>query len=141
MGVCSASKAGIGVSNHRATNGCKDVALLEVNQDVRDTAVVVSAVGEADSASVAALVFHFDTALKRALDHPTRLLVIDLSGVTYFGSAGLNAVLECYEQGQSTGAAVRVVALNAEVLRPIQVTKLDGVLRPYPSVTDALEGN
>jgi anti-anti-sigma factor len=117
------------------------VALLDVNQDVRDTAVVVSAVGEVDSASVATIVFQLDTALKRALDHPARLLIIELSGVTHFGSAGLNAVLECYEQGQSAGAAVRVVAPNAAVLRPFQVTKLDGVLRPYPSVTDALEKN
>ena len=61
--------------------------------------------------------------------------------MTYFGSAGLNAVLECYEQGRSGGVAVRVVAPNAEVIRPLQVTKLDGVLRPYPTVTDAVDGN
>jgi anti-anti-sigma factor len=116
------------------------VALLEVSQDVRDAAVVVSAVGEVDSESFATLVFHLDTALKRALDHPARLLVVDLSGVTHFGSAGLNAVLDCQEKGQSAGTVVRIAASNLEVLRPIQVTKLDGILRPYPSVSAALEG-
>ena len=117
------------------------MALLDVTQDVRDTAVVVSADGEVDSASVATLVFHLDTALKRALDHPARLLVIDLARLTYFGSAGLNAVLECYEQGLTGDVAVRVVAATAEVIRPLQVTRLDGVLRPYPTVTDAVEGD
>ncbi len=117
------------------------MALLEVSQDIRDAAVVVSAVGEVDSESFATLVFHLDTALKRALDHPARLLVIDLSGVRHFGSAGLNAVLECHEQGQSAGVGVRLAAAHPEVLRPIQVTKLDGVLRPYPSVPAALEGH
>ncbi|MGO4443280.1 STAS domain-containing protein [Mycobacterium sp. 2YAF39] len=117
------------------------MALLEVNQDVRDAAVVVSTAGEVDSESFSTLVFHLDTALKRALDHPARLLVVDLSGVTHFGSAGLNAVLECHEQGKSAGVAVRIAAPNAEVLRPIQVTKLDGVLRPYSSVSAALEGH
>jgi anti-anti-sigma factor len=117
------------------------VALLEVSQDVRDAAFVVSAVGEVDSESFATLVFHLDTALKRALDHLVRLLVIDLSGVFHFGSAGLNAVLECQEKGQSAGIVVRIAAPNPEVLRPIQVTKLDGVLRPYPSVSAAVEGN
>jgi anti-anti-sigma factor len=117
------------------------VALLDVNQDVGDAAVVVSAVGEVDSESFATLVFHLGTALKRALDHPARLLVVDLSGVRHFGSAGLNAVLECHEQGQAAGAAVRIAAPNAEVLRPIQVTKLDGVLLLYPSVSAALEGS
>ena len=116
------------------------MALLDVTQDVRDTAVVVSADGEVDSASVTNLVFHLDTALKRALDHPARLLVIDLARLTYFGSAGLNAVLECYEQGLTGDVAVRVVAATAEVIRPLQVTRLDGVLRPYPTVTDAVEG-
>jgi anti-anti-sigma factor len=114
------------------------VALLEVNQDVRDAAVVVSAVGEVDSETFATLVFHLDTALKRVLDHPARLLVIDLSRVTHFGSAGINAVLECHEHGQAAGASIRIAAANPEVLRPIQVTKLDGVLRVYPSITDAL---
>jgi len=117
------------------------VALLEVSQDVRDAAVVVSAVGEVDSESVAGLKFHLDTALKRALDHPALLLVIDLSRITHFGSAGLNAVLECHEHGESAGAAVRIAAPNPEVLRPIQITKLDGVLLLYPSVPDALEGD
>lgn len=117
------------------------MALLEVSQDVRDAAVVVSALGEVDSESVASLKFHLDTALKRALDHPARLLVIDLSAVTHFGSAGLNAVLECHEHGQSAGATVRIAAPNPEVLRPIQVTRLDGVLLLYPSIDAALEGS
>jgi anti-anti-sigma factor len=117
------------------------VALLEVNQDVRDAAVVVSAAGEVDSASFTNLEFHLDTALKRALDHPGLLLVIDLSAVTHFGSAGLNAVLECHEQGQSLGVAVRVAAAHPEVLRPIQITKLDAILRVYPSIPAALDGH
>ena len=35
------------------------------------------------------------------------------------------------------GVAVRVVADNPEVIRPIEVTKLDNVLRPYPTVAAA----
>ena len=38
------------------------------------------------------------------------------------------------------GSSVRVVASNAEVIMPIEVTKLDKVLRPYQTVTDALDG-
>ncbi|MBY0286332.1 MAG: STAS domain-containing protein [Mycobacteriaceae bacterium] len=117
------------------------MALLDVNQDVRDAAVVVTAVGDVDSASFTHLEFHLDTALKRALDHPALLLVIDLSGVTHFGSAGLNALLECHEQGQALGVAVHISAANSEVLRPIQITKLDAILRVYPSIPAALDGH
>jgi anti-anti-sigma factor len=114
------------------------VALLEVKQDVRDAAVVVSAGGDIDSGTVETLVTHLDAALQVASDHPMKLLVLELADVTYFGSAGLNAVLGCYERGLSDGVSVRLVASNAEVIMPIEVTKLDNVLRPYQTVTDAL---
>jgi anti-anti-sigma factor len=117
------------------------VVLLELNQEVRDTAIVVSAAGEVDSGTAAMLVTHLDGALKMASDHPTQLLIVELARVTYFGSAGLNALLECYEQGNYIGVGVRVVAPNAEVRRVIEVTQLDGVLRPYGTVTAAISGD
>jgi anti-anti-sigma factor len=116
------------------------VALLEVKQDVRDAAVVVSAGGDIDSSTVDTLTSHLDAALEAASEHPTKLLVLELGDVTYFGSAGLNAVLGCYERGRSDGVAVRLVASNAEVIMPIEVTRLDNVLRPYQTVSDALDG-
>jgi anti-anti-sigma factor len=115
------------------------VALLQVSQDVVDGGVAVSVEGEIDASNVGTLVSHLDAALKVAADHPSRVLVIELGEVTYFGSAGLNAVLTCYEQGLSERLAVRVVAGNAEVLRPIQVTKLDTILRPFETLTAAIE--
>jgi anti-anti-sigma factor len=116
------------------------VALLEVKQHVRDVAVIVSAEGEIDSGTVDTLITHLDAAVEAAFDHPTRVLVLEMGDVTYFGSAGLNAVLGCYERGLSEGVSVRLVASNAEVIMPIEVTKLDKVLKPYPTVTDALDG-
>jgi len=113
---------------------------LDLGHDVRDVAVVLSASGDVDSSTVDT----FQSSLQRALDvatgHPAKKLVIALDRVTYFGSAGLNAVLACYERGASDGVAVRVVAGNPEVIRPIEVTKLDAILRPYDSVDDAVDG-
>ena len=97
--------------------------------------------GEIDSGTVETLIGHLEAALESAADHPSRLLVLELGDVTYFGSAGLNAVLGCYEKGLADGVAVRLVASNAEVIMPIEVTKLDTVLKPYPTVTDALDGS
>ena len=114
------------------------MGLLDIAQEVGDRAVVVRARGEVDSGTVDLLETSMAAGLIAAAGPPTRMLVVDLDDVTYFGSAGLNAVLSCYEQGVSDGVAVRVVATNAEVVRPIEVTKLDGLLRPYPSVADAL---
>ena len=113
------------------------MGLLDVTHDVADNAVVVRADGEVDSGTVDTLTEALTAGLAAAGEHPARVLVVELQDVTYFGSAGLNAVLSCYEQGLADGVSVRVVASNAEVVRPIEVTKLDGLLRPYPSVADA----
>ncbi|KWX67266.1 anti-anti-sigma factor [Mycobacterium sp. NAZ190054] len=94
--------------------------------------------GEVDTGTVERLTGALKAGTAAALAHPLRVLVVDLTGVTYFGSAGLNALLDCVEGGDVSGIAVRVVADNAEVLRPIEVTKLDAVLRPFRTVADAL---
>ncbi len=117
------------------------MATLNITQDVRDSAVVVAVAGDIDSATVDMLAAKLDAALESAAEHPQKLLVVDLGEVTYFGSAGLNAVLGCFEKGQADGVAVRLVASAAEVIRPLQVTQLDTVVRPYPSVSDALAGS
>jgi len=114
------------------------VELLDIVRDIRDVGVVVAARGEVDSGTVGTLISELDAAVAEAAAHPAKVLVVELDGVTYFGSAGLNALLLCAERGGADGVAVRLVATKTEVIRPIQVTRLDTVLRPYRSVDEAL---
>jgi anti-anti-sigma factor len=114
--------------------------LLTVDYEVRPEAVVVQAKGEVDSSTVGNLTKELHAALQRARTQADRLLIVDLHAVTYFGSAGLNAVLDCHRQGLKTGTSVRFVADNGLVVRPIEVTNLDSVLELYPTLTDALQG-
>lgn len=110
---------------------------LDVVEDADGGAVVVCVRGEVDSNSVDTLADALDKGLSAGTAAPAKALIIDLTQVSYFGSAGLNAVLSCFERGRDAGVAVRVVADNPEVIRPIEVTKLDDVLRPYPTVAAA----
>jgi anti-anti-sigma factor len=114
--------------------------LLVVDSEVRPEAVLVHVEGEIDSSTASELRSQLESALQQAQGHESRLLVIDLQGVTYFGSAGLNAVLDCHKQGLRAGIPVRLVADNELVVRPIEVTNLDSLLDLYPSLLDALEG-
>ena len=66
--------------------------LLVVDSEVRPEAVLVHATGEIDSSTAGELRSQLETALQQAKAQESRLLIIDLQGVTYFGSAGLNAV-------------------------------------------------
>ena len=113
---------------------------LAVDQEAGEEAVVVRVHGDVDSSTVDELIPHLNTGLQLAGKPPARLLIVDLQPVTFFGSAALNAVLECHEGGQQAGTSVRLVADHNHVLTPIQVTELDRVLDVYPTVSDALQG-
>jgi anti-anti-sigma factor len=114
--------------------------LLVVESEVRPEAVLVHVEGEIDSSTASELRSQLKSALQQTEGHESRLFIIDLQGVTYFGSAGLNAVLDCHKQGLRAGISVRLVADNELVVRPIEVTNLDSLLDLYPSLPDAVEG-
>lgn len=111
---------------------------LVMEQDSLDEAVVVRIEGAIDSSNAEELAGVLTAAVATASGHPARLLVIDLKGVSFFGSAGLNAVFDCHEKGAANAVAVRLVASQPEVVRPIEVTKLDAVLQLYPALADAV---
>ena len=115
------------------------MALLTVDRAASADAVVVHVKGAVDSSTVDELTAHLNAALKLAAKHPARLLVVALQAVTFFGSAALNAMLNCHEGGKKTGTSVRLVANHGDVLRPIEVTELDQILEVYPTLSDALQ--
>jgi anti-sigma B factor antagonist len=117
----------------------EDMGSLAVDQEAREDAVLVRVEGDVDSSTVDELIPHLATALQLAGKHPARLLIVDLQPVTFFGSAALNAVLDCHENGKQAGTSVRLVADHGHVLRPIQVTELDRILEVYPTVSDAVQ--
>ncbi len=112
--------------------------LLAVDHQTDEDSVVVYAKGEVDSTTADQLTAHLTAALELAATHPARLLIVDLQEVSFFGSAGLNAVLDCHEQGREAGTSVRLVANHGPVLQPIEVTELDQILDIYPTLSDAL---
>jgi anti-anti-sigma factor len=112
---------------------------LAVEHEAHDDAVIVSVKGDVDSSNVGELGAHLTTAVGLASTPPVRPVVIDLLAVDFFGSAALNAVLDCHEDGKAGGTAVRLVADHDQVLRPIQVTELDRVFDIYPTLTAALQ--
>ena len=111
---------------------------LTVQAEVVLDAVVVRVAGEVDAASSEALRTGLRAAVPTASRQPARILVIDLEGVSYFGSAGLNAMLDCRDEASAQGVAVRLVSTNPVVTRPIEVTGLDEMLPVHPTLAAAL---
>jgi anti-sigma B factor antagonist len=112
--------------------------LLEVRRELRAGAVIVLVNGDVDCSTVDELVTQLTAALDAAATLPPRPVIVDMQLVNFFGSAGLNAVLDCHEAGRAAGTSVRLVTDRPQVLQPIRVTELDRILDVYSTLSDAL---
>jgi anti-sigma B factor antagonist len=68
----------------------------------------------------------------------TKLLVLDLSEVSFLGSAGLAEIVSASQAGKDSGTRLVLVATNRAVIRPLEATGLLSMLTVYDTVTDAL---
>ena len=110
--------------------------LLTVDIDARGSAVVVSVGGELDLATVPVLRERLGS-----VDEVSQVpspLVVDLSALTFIGSAGLALLVELNNQCVERGVLLALVATGSVVPRAIQVTALDQVFSVHSSVDNAL---
>jgi len=97
---------------------------------------VVAVVGELDMESTPAL----EHAVMTALDEASGVAcIVDLTAVTFLGSAGLTALVNAANHAETRREPLRIVVDgNRPVIRPIQITGLDQVLSLYHTVEEAL---
>lgn len=110
--------------------------VLRVHRETNGSAVILRAAGEVDQATAG--IFHRELLRALAAASPPSPVVVDLTGVEFFGSAGLNELVLAHVQAELLGAQLRVVAQHREVLRPLRITGLDEELHLSPTVHAAL---
>jgi anti-sigma B factor antagonist len=93
---------------------------VDVVEGPEDGQLLARVRGELDAASNPLL----QQTLLGALRRTGRLLTIDLSEVTYFGSAGVTALVWLSQHPESAGKHVRVVATSRIVTGPLELTGL-----------------
>lgn len=113
--------------------------LLTVDIGTRGNAVVVSVRGELDLATVPVLRDRLDS-IGEVSDSPAPL-VIDLSAVTFIGSAGLALLVDLHNKCTERGVPLALVASGTVVPRAIQVTALDQLFAMHPTVDEAIGDN
>ncbi|WP_448627591.1 STAS domain-containing protein [Geodermatophilus sp. URMC 64] len=99
--------------------------LITVSVAVSGSAARLTAAGEIDCSSAP----HLMAELDRVLDAGVRELTIDLGGVTFLDSAGLCALAAAHRRATAEDVALRVLAANRAVIRPLQITGLYDLLR------------
>jgi anti-anti-sigma factor len=110
---------------------------LHVEREVTAHAVVVTVSGEVDHETVGAL--HLELDIAWALAAPRAPVVVDLTGVTFFGSAGLHELLLQHRRAEEHRMQLRVVAAHRTVLRPMEITELQHVLHLFADRQAALQ--
>jgi anti-sigma B factor antagonist len=98
-----------------------------------DGVAVLAVNGEVDLSTVPAL----EAAIDEALAQQPKALVVDLSGVDFLASAGLQTLVATHER-ITGGTGFAVVADGPATSRPIQLTGLDQVLSLYTTVAEAM---
>jgi anti-sigma B factor antagonist len=105
-------------------------AVLWVHRTVENHSVVVCAVGEVDLLTAPRLSTQLD--LAEAIVVPPAPVVLDLTGLTFLGSAGLSVLMAHHKRCAQLGSSLAVVPGGHAVTRPLAVTGLDQVLTIIP---------
>jgi anti-sigma B factor antagonist len=66
------------------------------------------------------------------------VIVVDLSGCTFLDSAGIRALVGTARMLDEADRGLRVVAGDTGILRLLEITGVDTLIRVHPSLDDAL---
>jgi anti-anti-sigma factor len=100
----------------------------------RGTAVVVAVLEELDLVTVP----EFSRTLTAIQAAATGPVVLDLTGVTFLDSSGINAIVRASRDSDDAPTGLRVVATGPTVLKTIQLAGAHDLLSLAPTVEDAL---
>jgi anti-sigma B factor antagonist len=108
--------------------------LLRVIVENRNGHVLVRAVGELDMSTAPSLT----TATEDAFGDGYRLLLLDLSGLSFMDSTGLSALLSVHRDAQARGAHAAIIAPSDTALRVLEMLGVEQVLNIYPTLDAAV---
>lgn len=120
---------------HDEPGPAPEIPSIDLRRVQHEQDVVLEVAGEIDLSNATQLHAAFAHVLR---DEPA-FLVVDLSRVTFLGSAGLNLLIATNDRmGEGR---MRVVAPSTPARRAIELSGMDQVLSVYTTVDDALSAS
>ncbi len=107
---------------------------LAITLEVVDNAVVMRLVGDADMHSVGPL----QREVTRLAASRPKLVVIDATEVSFFSSLALSEFVSLHSALKTHGSSIAMVGVQGAALDAVKRTRLDSVIRLFPSVEAAL---
>jgi anti-anti-sigma factor len=125
----------IGSGGRREENPFRTRAAAgDVTAEQADGATVLRVAGGLD----VALAPRLERTIDRAVRDGARRVVIDLTRCDFLASAGIATLARAQRRARGGDVALRIVAASRLVLRPLELTKLDGDLDIRPTLPAAL---
>ena len=112
------------------------MTILEVDTQERDGLVQVSLRGELDLSTADKV----EDELRRIEDRADKLLVLDLSGLTFLDSTGLRLMVTADQRARKAGRRLALVKGPETVHRVFTITKLDERLQMVDDVAELESG-
>jgi len=109
-------------------------ASVTVPESTGEAYTVVSLTGEVDATNSEELYGVLESVV---LQLP-RLLVVDLSELTFMDSTGLRMLLRSSRELDQQGGVLALAAPQVSVARVLQLTRADQLIPVYATVTDAI---
>ena len=95
---------------------------------------MVTLAGEIDATNSEELHLVLESAVR---DHP-RLMLVELSGLSFMDSTGLRMLLRANRDLDRQGGVLALVAPQGSVARVLQLTRADQLVPVYDSLADAI---
>ncbi len=77
--------------------------------------------------------------LAQVVNEGFRLIVVDMSEVSFVDSSGLGALIGGLKAARLAGGDLRLASPGPQAQAMLELTTLHRVLKPYPNVTEALQ--
>jgi anti-anti-sigma factor len=67
-------------------------------------------------------------------------VVFDLKSVTHMDSAAIGAIVRCHTKLKNAGGALRLASAQPMIAHSLQITKVDRIIKVFPTIPDATQG-
>lgn len=108
---------------------------MQIDKSERDGVTVLTASGRLNMVSA--------PRLKAAVDESVAAgrarIVVDLGGIEFIDSSGLGALIGGLKVARQATGDLRIAAAGEQVRTVLGLTNLDRILRPHPTVEEALD--
>ena len=109
---------------------------MEMREEKRGDVLILTLEGELMGGEESKV---FQDRLYKSIEEGIVSVVIDMADVKWMNSSGLGILMSGLTTLRSSGGDLKLANVSERVHRPINVTKLDKVLKMYASVDQAID--